>query len=228
MKISQRPGETIEQAQARYMETRRKYGIRNFKSTNKKFTGDAPVSKLQSRYELYLSVYEHLQNQGETFASQYKLTYHAIQKRIEDKVAKALDSKYPEQEKEKSMYASQYTQQIIRIRDKIQDAYGTLDLTSEQKDEIIKKLIATERDDMERHLAIQVATDYISGMSDTAFSELAVRTGVLTKEELENAKTRIPPEEAADNHVVAQLVKNMELVEDADNNEKKPDDDDGR
>ena len=71
---------------------------------------------------------------------------------------------------------------------------------------------------MEKLMSIQIATDYISGMSDTAFTELALRTGVLSKEELESTQTRIPPEEAADNHVVSQLAKNMDL----------PDKNDGR
>ena len=59
-------------------------------------------------------------------------------------------------------------------------------------------------------MAMQVATDYISGMSDNAFTELALRTGVLSKEELEKTTTRIPPHEAAENHIVAQLAKDME------------------
>ena len=75
-----------------------------------------------------------------------------------------------------------------------------------------------KRENMEKLMSIQIATDYISGMSDTAFTELALRTGVLSKEELESTQTRIPPEEAADNHVVSQLAKNMAL----------PDKNDGR
>ena len=218
MKIHTRPGESVEEAQKRYMATRKEYGIRNFKSSNKKFTGDAQVGELRSRYELYSNVYQHLQNQGESFASQYKLTYHAIQKRIEDKVAKALDPQYPIEDTEKSLFKEQYTHQIDDIRDEISKRYGSLTITPEQRKELISELVANARENMEKLMSIQIATDYISGMSDTAFTELALRTGVLSKEELESTQTRIPPEEAADNHVVSQLAKNMDL----------PDKNDGR
>lgn len=214
MKIPLREGETVEQAQERYLSTRRQYGIRNFRSSNKKFTGDQDVSQVKSRYELFSSVYEHLQNQGESFATQYTLTYHAIEQRIRDKVAKALDPTYPETTDEKSLYADQYKQQIFTIREGLKTKFGdSLSLTSEQQEDFIQALIKHERNFMERHMAIQSATDYISGMSDNAFTELAIRTGVLSKEELEKATTRIPPEEAADNHVVAQLAKDMEQQE---------------
>lgn len=210
MKIKSRAKESVEEAQERYLRMRRMYGIRNFRSSNKKFTGDQDVSKLKSRYELFASVYEHLQNQGESFARQYTLTYEAIEQRIRDKVDKALDSDYPEKSAEKSLYAKRYSGQVNEIREKMKLKYGSLDLTPEQKEEVIQRLIEREREFMERHMAMQVATDYISGMSDNAFTELAIRTGVLSKEELEKTTTRIPPEEAADNHVVAELARNME------------------
>lgn len=215
MIIPRRAGETVEKAHERYLTERRKYGIRNFRSSNKKFTGDQAVSQIQSKYELFASVYEHLQNQGESFARQYVLTYRAIEQRIKDKVEKALDPSYPKERKEKSLYAQEYAKQIEDIRDEIRSIYGEeyLSLTPEQKEEFIKLLIKRERKTMERHMAIQSATDYISGMSDNAFAELAIRTGVLSKEQLEKATTRIPPEEAGDNHIVAQLAKDMEQGE---------------
>lgn len=224
MKIQPRDNETIPEAQKRYKRKREEYNIRNFKSLNKKFTGDAQVSQLQARYELYASVYSHVQNQGESFASQYRETYQAVQTRIADKVAKALDSTYPEENTEKSLYKTQYTQQVKTIRAEIESEYGSLDITPEQKEEVISRLVSQERNNMERLMAIQAATDYIAGMSDTAFSELAIRTGVLTREELESTRTRIPPEEAADNHVVAQLAKDMELPADKEEDtQPKPD-----
>lgn len=213
MKIGPRANETIEQAQERYLKMRRMYGIRNFRSSNKKFTGDQAVTNVQARYELFASVYEHLQNQGESFARQYTLTYHAIEQRIRDKVEKALNPDYPEKTEEKSLYFNGYINQVDIVRERIKSKYGSLSITPEQREEIIQKLIATERNFMERHMAMQVATDYISGMSDNAFTELAIRTGVLSKEELEKTTTRIPPEEAADNHVVAQLARDMEQGE---------------
>lgn len=214
MKVGARANETVEQAQERYLRMRKMYGIRNFRSSNKKFTGDQAVSKIQSRYELFASIYEHLQNQGESFARQYTLTYQAIEQRVKDKVEKALDSKYPEEHDEKSLYVGRYISRVEAVRDRIKLKYGSLDITAEQRDEVTKMLIDNERNFMERHMAMQVATDYISGMSDTAFTELAIRTGVLSKEDLEKTSTRIPPEEAGQNHVVAQLAKDMEQHED--------------
>lgn len=214
MKVSRKQNETIEQAQERYLRARKAYGIRNFRSTNKKFTGDAKVSQTQARFELFCNVYEHLQNQGESFATQYTLTYHAIEQRIKDKVAKALEPNYPEITDEKSLYAKKYIQQVESIREKIKSIYGDIfTLTPEQREEFTQNLIEQEREHMEMHMAIQAATDYISGMSDNAFAELAIRTGVLSKEDLEKTSTRISPEEAGDNHVVAQLVKAMEQPE---------------
>ena len=210
MKVGPRLHENVRQAQERYLAMRKKYGIRNFRSSNKKFTGDQAVSKIQSRYELFASIYEHLQNQGESFARQYTLTYHAIEQRIRDKVSKALNPDYPEKDAEKSLYADRYIGKINHIRDAIKFKYGSLELTPEQQEEVVQNLIEHERQFMERHMAMQVATDYISGMSDNAFTELALRTGVLSKEELEKTTTRIPPHEAAENHIVAQLAKDME------------------
>jgi len=214
MKVGARANETVEQAQERYLRMRKMYGIRNFRSSNKKFTGDQAVSKIQSRYELFASIYEHLQNQGESFARQYTLTYQAIEQRVKDKVEKALDPKYPEEHDEKSLYVGRYISRVEAVRDRIKLKYGSLDITAEQRDEVTKMLIDNDRNFMERHMAMQVATDYISGMSDTAFTELAIRTGVLSKEDLEKTSTRIPPEEAGQNHVVAQLAKDMEQHED--------------
>lgn len=210
MKVSRRPNETVEQAQERYLRTRRKYGIRNFKSTNKKFTGDANVPKTKARFELFSSVYEHLQNQGESFATQYTLTYHAIEQRIRNKVEKALDPNYPGTAKESSLYADKYTKQVEAIRENLKSKYGdSLSITPEQQEEFIQDLIKQERESMEMHMAIQSATDYISGMSDTAFTELALRTGVMSKEQLEETSTRISAEEAGNNQVIAQYINDI-------------------
>jgi len=59
-------------------------------------------------------------------------------------------------------------------------------------------------------MEIQLSIDYISGMDDRGFNEIAVKIGFLKKEKLEE-KTRVDDETAAKNEKLKELEKNMTL-----------------
>lgn len=218
MKIRPKIGETVTEAQERYLRTRMKYGIRNFRTVPKYTTGQN-ASETQNRFLLFNHAYDHLQNAGESFARTYMTTYTAIETQIRDKMKKALDPEYPEKTEETSLYAEAMHRDVEKIRRVIKFKYRTLDITEEQREDFTRALVARERERMEEKMAIQYAVDYISGMSDDAFNELAIQTGVMDRSTLIDAE-RIPPEEAQENRVVNSLIQNMVLPAEDDPNRK--------
>lgn len=209
MKIRPKVGETVAQAQERYLKTRMKYGIRNFR-TIPKYTTGPNASEVQNRFLLFNHAYDHLQNAGESFARKYMTTYAAIDTQIRDKIKKALDPEYPDKTEETSLYAAEMHRDIEKIRRVIRFRYGTLDISPKDREEFTIALIERERERMEEKMAVQYAVDYISGMSDDAFNELAIRTGFMDRSRLTDA-IRIPPEEAQENRVVNSLIQNMTM-----------------
>ncbi len=214
MKIRPKIGETVAQAQERYLQTRMKYGIRNFRTVPRYTTGPN-ASETQNRFLLFNHAYDHLQNAGESFARKYMTTYIAIETQIRDKIKKAMDSDYPAKTEETSLYANEMHKDIEKIRRVIKYKYGTLDISPEDREAFTQALIARERERMEEKMAVQYAVDYISGMSDDAFNELAIQTGLMDRSTLTDA-VRIPPEEAQQNRVVNNLIQNMLINGDGD------------
>ena len=57
-------------------------------------------------------------------------------------------------------------------------------------DEIIQKRIEQARNNMEEAMAYQLAIDYISGMTDRSFNDLAIRTGYMSYDDLNTKRGR--------------------------------------
>lgn len=62
--------------------------------------------------------------------------------------------------------------------------YGTMEEIKKHRDEIIQKRIEQARNSMEDIMAYQLAIDYISGMTDRSFNDLAIRTGYMSYDDL--------------------------------------------
>ena len=56
------------------------------------------------------------------------------------------------------------------------------------RDEIIQKRIEQARNNMEERMAYQLAIDYISGMTDRSFNDLAIRTGYMSYDDLDTKR----------------------------------------
>ena len=66
--------------------------------------------------------------------------------------------------------------------------YGSIDEAVRRQEEFIAKLVEEERNKMEEKIARQLSIDYLSGMTDRSFNNLALRTGYMTEEQVYNAK----------------------------------------
>lgn len=210
MKINIPEGESINDMQERYLSTRMEYNIRNFRTSNKRYTSDGKVTELQARHELYANAYDHVQNEGESFARKFMLTFMAIEPQVRDKVKKALNPNYPEgkDDKEKSIFSDLMIEDVLEIRQRIQDRFGVSEISTEELEQFIQNLIEEERNKMEEKMAIQTSIDYLSGMSDNAFNELAIRTGCLDRKDLEET-ARVTPEQAAQDEILVNLARDM-------------------
>ena len=62
-----------------------------------------------------------------------------------------------------------------------------MDEVVKHRDEIIQNRIEQARNNIEDAMSYQLAIDYISGMTDRSFNDLAIRTGYMTYDDL-NAK----------------------------------------
>lgn len=200
----------------KYEEYKKKHNIRDIKVDTKRYTG-GKTTKAKVKQELFSNSYEYVQNEGETFATKYINTFKAIETQVKDKVSKAIDSKYicmsqdTEPEDANDFFRQKIDADILLLREKLKGRYGDLtNLTENQIQQFIDDEIAREREKMEEKMAIQLSIDYISGMDDRGFNEIAVKTGFLKKEELEE-KTRVDDETAAKNEKVKELEKNMTL-----------------
>ena len=75
------------------------------------------------------------------------------------------------------------------------DRYKTLYITPEQKEEFIKEKIEEELQNMEEKMAIQLASDYLAGMSDVSFNDLAIKTGCMKRKTiLKSSRTDVESE----------------------------------
>lgn len=180
-----------------------------------RFTTSGNRNETKARRELFSNIYEYVQNGEDTFATKYMNTFYAIETQIRNKVQKALDSKYETkitgQPKDfEQLYRSKVDEDIESIRQKIKAEYGTLDsVTPEQQEKIAQELIDRERQKMEEKMAIQLSIDYLAGMTDRGFNELAIRTGYMKKEDLKS--DRVDPETALkENKKVQELSRAMQ------------------
>lgn len=85
-------------------------------------------------------------------------------------------------------YLERYEEEENRKNQKeLLEQYGTMDEVVKHRDEIIQNRIEQARNNMEDAMTYQLAIDYISGMTDRSFNDLAIRTGYMTYDDL-NAK----------------------------------------
>lgn len=178
--------ETQYRPESEYISYRKERGIGDLKKYTRpskdKFTG---TSEQYSLMKLFHNIYAYVQNEDEVFAIRYENTFNAIKTRVRRKIETALSDEH--KAPDKHLYRDIVQGQIDGIRQEIADTYGTIDLTSEQKEEFTNRKIEQELRNMEQKMAIQLSTDYLAGMTDKSFVKLAVKTGHLKPEVVENA-----------------------------------------
>lgn len=167
-----------------YVSYRKEHGIGNLKAIAKplkaKFTGDKKQHELM---KLYQDMYTYVQNEDRVFAIRYENTFHAIKTRVTQKINNALTVSH---QSKNTLYKEKSQAQIDEIREEINKKYGTINITQEQKEEFINIKIEEQLKQMEQKMAIQLASDYIAGMTDRSFADIAIKTGHLSPEVLEN------------------------------------------
>ena len=200
-----------------YQEQKRKYNIRDVKTSQKRYTSSSRVSETASKKELFGNVYEFVQNEGESFAIKYMNTFRAIETQIRMKAEKALDPNYKlstetEPHNFEEFCKAEVDKDIRKIRERFEIEFSESEnVTPEQQERVIKDLIDEERGKMEEKMAIQLSIDYLSGMTDRGFNELAVRTGFMKKEDLSD-KDRVDPKTAFENNAkIKQLAQDMAI-----------------
>ncbi len=62
--------------------------------------------------------------------------------------------------------------------------YGTIEEIKKHRAEIIQERVEQARNNMEEKMAYQLAIDYISGMTDRGFNDLAIKTGYMSYDDL--------------------------------------------
>ena len=200
-----------------YQEQKRKYNIRDVKTSQKRYTSSSRASETASKKELFGNVYEFVQNEGESFAIKYMNTFRAIETQIRMKAEKALDPNYKlstetEPHNFEEFCKAEVDKDIRKIRERFEIEFSESEnVTPEQQERVIKDLIDEERGKMEEKMAIQLSIDYLSGMTDRGFNELAVRTGFMKKEDLSD-KDRVDPKTAFENNAkIKQLAQDMAI-----------------
>ena len=168
-----------------YTSYKEENGIASLKShakpSNWQLTGDR---KQIEHKKLYKNVYQYVENEDQVFAIRYQNTYRAIIDRVRKKIEIALSS---QSQNKNELYQEQFQEQIDQVRQEVIEKYGTLDLTSEQKEEYIALKTEQGLANIEEKMALQLSSDYLAGMTDRSFNDVAVKTGYITQESLQNS-----------------------------------------
>lgn len=86
-------------------------------------------------------------------------------------------------------YLERYEEEENRKnQSKLLEQYGTIEEVKKHRDEIIQERIEQARNNMEEKMAYQLAIDYISGMTDRSFNDLAIRTGYMSYDDLDTKR----------------------------------------
>lgn len=170
--------------EASYVSYRQEHGIGDLKAIAAPSKGTFKGSKEQhARMKLFRDLYSYVQNEDKVFAIRYENTYHAIKTRVAQKINNALTVSH---QSKNSLYREKSQAQIEAIRQEVAALYGTTELTAEQREAFIARKTEEELKQMEYKMAIQLSSDYIAGMTDRAFADVAIKTGYLSPEVLEN------------------------------------------
>lgn len=163
--------------------------------------------------KLYDGLYSYVQNENEVFALRYENTVNSVKTRVRAKIKMALTNEH--QVDKKHLYREDVQKQVDAYRQEILDVYGTTDLKPEQKEKFINVKIQAELKRMEYKMALQLSSDYLAGMSDRTFIDLAIKTGHLKQESVKKAKKGSTPSGS-----VQKLIKNIQ-EENKDNGEER-------
>lgn len=183
-----------------YAEYKKKHNIRDVKSHNSKYTSEGFRDKVQARNELLSSSYDYVQNEGETFAIKYENTFKAVENQVMTKIRNSL-GRLPESETKKRITHIEFFDKKILgeeqiLRKAIIKKYGNPEqITDEQIAEFAKPIIERERRKMEGKMAVQLAIDYISGMTDRGINMQAIQIGVLDSEKVNKSRRGSSKEE---------------------------------
>lgn len=203
---------TTYRSEEQYDSYREEKQIRSLKPHAKTRKGRMIGSKKRRAVtQLSRSVYKYVENQEEVFAMRYEHTYLAIEKRIKERVKLATESKKTISEERKDRaskkeekikadrnYGRQRRKLINKTRKEILKKYKTINITDEQREEFIRAKIEEELQTMEEKMAIQLASDYLAGMSDVSFNEMAIKTGCIKRNTiLKSVRTKIGGENAS-------------------------------
>lgn len=173
--------------EAKYTSWRKEHGIGDIKSSAKPIKGNFTGNKQYELMRLYNDIYSYTQNEEEVFAIRFENTFNAIKTRVSEKVNTALEDEH-QSKNPIPLYKIKVQSQIDRIRQEIIDTYGTTQLTQNQKEEFIGKKIEEQLATMEEKMAIQLSTDYLAGMTDKSFIDIATKTGYINQEDIQQSE----------------------------------------
>lgn len=195
--------ETRYRPEEQYTSYRKENGIGDLKSYVKPKNGKFTGNKQHKLMKLYHDLYSYVENENEVFALRYENTFNAVKTRVRGKIETALSKEHKVDKKH--LYREEVQEQVDAYRQKILDIYGTTSLADEQKEEFINREIEAELNNMEYKMALQLSSDYLAGMSDKTFIDLAIKTEHFKQETVENAERGVILSES-----VKKLVNNID------------------
>ena len=181
----------------KYEKYKRKIGLIRRSFEAEKYENRKP--KKIHRCALKRSVIEFANKKGEMFAIKYLNVFNAIPYTVRENVEFALKGKLEDISMLKDFQMDSYSS----LRNRMIKEYQSIENAEEHKEELIARLIEEERNNMEEKMAIQLSIDYISGMTDRSFNELAIRTGFMTHEQINEARRSNKPSASVQQHIVA-------------------------
>lgn len=202
-----------------YEKYKRQHNIRDIKTSKSRYTSSTTTDRATARKELFGNIYEYAQNEGETFAVRYMNTFKAIETQVRAKVQKAIDPSYEikiikDPKTFEELYRSRIDTDISQIRQRLLAIHPSLETITEKGQETFTEaLIHEERQKMEEKMAIQISIDYLAGMTDRGFNELAIQTGHMKREDLTKSRVDIDTAFAKDKKVQALATAMQETVE---------------
>ena len=156
-------------------------------------------------------MYDYAKKEGESFAVKYENVFNAIPVTVRRNVEQALD----ENPKLKEFLQGFQQTQINSVRARIIEKYNTLEEARIHKEEIIQEITHEERSNMEDKMSKQLAIDYISGMTDRGFNDLAIKLEYMRHTDINESKRLNTPSES----VVELIEKNRKEREEEEQNQ---------
>lgn len=135
---------------------------------------DEDVESLEEVVEIQKQLNEY---KGKTDEEKKEIDIKSLQEKLEAAKANL-------KTKNKSMLLG-FQQKIIKeIRAKAIKKYGSLEQAKQDREAFITDIVQEERENMEEKMAVQLAIDYVSGMTDRGFNDLAISTGYMKSSDI--------------------------------------------